>query len=276
MILVTAAILTVQPSSMLQISYAQTRLDATSQNTILDIHNRERAAVGVPPVTWSDSVATGAQAWADYIVSLNLRWDLCGQDSSQCPFHASAQQNPNGNGENIAWGDPTNVAPLAESWVKEKSNYVPGSPIEPSFGLPDRVYGHYTAMVWSTTTQIGCGIAQQTFPAYTLGLLVCRYSPAGNQFGVVPYGQGATAPATNATAPAAVGEEQNTLCQNLVSSLCHDDQGAAAVAEEAPPAEAPPAEAPPAEAPPAEAPPPEAPPAEAPPAEAPPAEAPPP
>ena len=244
-----AAILTVQ-SPVLQLSHAQTQLDATSQNIILDIHNRERAAVGVPPVTWSDSLATGAQAWADYIVSLNLRWDLCGQDSSQCPFHVSAQQNPNGNGENIAWSSDPSVALLAESWVKEKSNYVPGSPIEPSFGLPDRVYGHYTAMVWSNTTQIGCGIAQQTINAHIWSILVCRYSPGGNWIGVVPYVQGAaTAPATNATTTAAVGEEQNTPCQNLVSSLCHDDQGAAAVAEEeaaqAPPAEAPPAEAPP-------------------------------
>jgi len=225
-LLVTAAILTVQSSSMLQHSYAQSRLDATSQNAILDIHNRERVAVGVPPVTWSDSLATDAQAWADYIVSLNLRWDLCGQDSSQCPFHVSAQQNPNGNGESIAWSSDPSVAALAESWAKEKSNYVPGTPIEQSFGYPNNVYGHYTAMVWSTTTQIGCGIAQQTINAHIWNILVCRYSPGGNWIGVVPYGQGAaTAPATNAPPPA-VGEDQNTLCQNLVSSLCHDEQGA--------------------------------------------------
>ena len=186
-------------------------------------------------VTWSDSLATDAQAWADYIVSLNLRWDLCGQDSSQCPFHSSAEQNPNGNGENIAWGGDPSGASLAESWVKEKSNYVPGSPIEPSLGLPDRVYGHYTAIVWSNTTQIGCGIAQQTFPAYTLYILVCRYSPGGNVGGQPAYpvrappapATNATAPATNATTTATVGEEQNTLCQILGSSLCHDDQGAA-------------------------------------------------
>src|SRR5215210_5778740 len=236
-ILVTAAILTVQSSSssMLQISYAQTRqIDATSQNTILDIHNRERAAVGVPPVTWSDSLATDAQAWADYIVSLNLRWDLCGQDSSQCPPHVPAQQNPNGNGESIAWSSDPSVAALAESWAKEKSNYVPGTPIEQSFGYPNNVYGHYTAMVWSNTTQIGCGMAQQTINAHIWSILVCRYAPGGNWIGVVPYGQGApppaatnaTAPATNATTTAAVGEEQNALCQILVSSLCHDDQGA--------------------------------------------------
>jgi pathogenesis-related protein 1 len=247
MILVTAAILTVQSSSMLQISYAQSRLDATSQNTILDIHNRERAAVGVPPVTWSDSLATDAQAWADYIVSLNLRWDLCGvnNDFSQCPPHVPAQQNPNGNGENMAWGDPNNVASLTQSWANEKSNYVPGTPIDSSLTGPNgRVYGHYTAMVWSNTTQIGCGMAQQTFPAYTLGLLVCRYSPGGNWMGVVPYGQSA------ATA-AAVAEETPPADQAVV-----EEEAAQAPPAEAPPAEAPPAEAPPAEAPPAEAPPP--------------------
>ena len=33
-------------------------------DTILGIHNRERVAVGVPPLTWSDSLAASAQNWA--------------------------------------------------------------------------------------------------------------------------------------------------------------------------------------------------------------------
>jgi hypothetical protein len=60
-----------------------------------------------------------------------------------------------------------------------------------------RIYGHYTQIVWSTSTQIGCGIATDANQDY----LVCRYLQAGNYPGQVPYGQGA----------AAVGEEENTL-----------------------------------------------------------------
>src|SRR5215210_2148869 len=70
-ILVTTAILTVQSSSMLQPSYAQLSVD--DPNIILNMHNQERANVQVQTLTWSDSLATEAQNWANYIASLNLR-----------------------------------------------------------------------------------------------------------------------------------------------------------------------------------------------------------
>jgi Cysteine-rich secretory protein family len=206
-ILVTSAILTVQ-SSMLQPSYAQTRtqLDATAQNTILTMHNQERTAVRVPQVTWSDSLATDAQNWANYIVSLNLRWDICYdqvQDPRglQCPPHVPRAQ-ANGQGENLAWGYNTPLATHVQGWANEKRNYVPGTPIAQDLGYPNW-YGHYTQMVWQSTTQIGCGIAKQTIGANTWDVLVCRYSPGGNWTGELPY---------NPQPPAAaMGEEQNTL-----------------------------------------------------------------
>jgi hypothetical protein len=36
--------------------------------------------------------------------------------------------------------------------------------------------GHYTQIVWPTTTRVGCAIASTSRTDY----LVCRYSPAGN------------------------------------------------------------------------------------------------
>ena len=66
MILVVAAIVTV-PSSVLQVSYAQTNQDLA--NEILAVHNRERTLVGVSPLTWNDNLAAGAQTWA----SISLR-----------------------------------------------------------------------------------------------------------------------------------------------------------------------------------------------------------
>ncbi|MFL6481864.1 MAG: CAP domain-containing protein, partial [Nitrososphaera sp.] len=210
-ILVTAAILTVQ-SSMLQISYAQTRLDATSQNTILTMHNDARRAVNVPPATWSESLARDAQAWADYIASLNLDLQRCyNGDRTQCPPHATWQQR-NSQGENLAWGTrgAFPVARHVQGWLDEAPNCPPGCmiPADGSLGVYPRVYGHYTQIVWNTATQIGCGMASDATQDY----LVCRYLQAGNYPNQAPYGQGA----------AAVGEEQNTL----------GDQGAAAVGEE--------------------------------------------
>src|SRR4051794_29733180 len=42
------------------------------ENTILNIHNQERAQVQVPALTWSNNLASDAQQYADYLVSLGL------------------------------------------------------------------------------------------------------------------------------------------------------------------------------------------------------------
>jgi len=40
-------------------------------NTILEMVNRERAAVQVPPLVWSNTLAADAQAWADHLATIN-------------------------------------------------------------------------------------------------------------------------------------------------------------------------------------------------------------
>jgi len=189
-ILVTAAILTAQ-SSMLQPSYAQ--LDAASQTAILDLHNRERTAVTatppIPQVTWSASLATDAQNWAQYLASLGLR-PYRPPDLGQIPPHSDWRTNGN-QGENLAWGARGAFTPatLAQGWADEKSNCFPGCTIPADGSLqqsptpPYRVFGHYTQMVWRATTQIGCGLASDANQDY----LVCRYSPSGNYRGQAAY-----------------------------------------------------------------------------------------
>ena len=43
-----------------------TGVDAKS---ILAVHNRERAAVGVPPLVWSDKITADAKVWADTLAA---------------------------------------------------------------------------------------------------------------------------------------------------------------------------------------------------------------
>jgi uncharacterized protein YkwD len=60
MTLVMAALLTVSWSA-LQRSQAQTNTGL--ENTALNMHNQERAAVEFPLLTWSNSLAADAQSW---------------------------------------------------------------------------------------------------------------------------------------------------------------------------------------------------------------------
>ncbi len=86
---------------------------------ILTLHNQERAAVGVPPLTWSDTLAAHAQPWADNVYATG--------DSS----HSSGGADFGFYGENMAWGGgPSYATPswLAQTWANEKSKYVPGHP----------------------------------------------------------------------------------------------------------------------------------------------------
>lgn len=40
-------------------------------NIILGIHNRESAVVGVPPLSWSNTLAVNAQTWAQHMATIN-------------------------------------------------------------------------------------------------------------------------------------------------------------------------------------------------------------
>lgn len=54
-------------SSGLHPSYAQSNQDL--ENKILDVHNKERTAVVVALLTWSNSLADSAQIWANQMAT---------------------------------------------------------------------------------------------------------------------------------------------------------------------------------------------------------------
>lgn len=141
---------------------------------ILSAHNTARASVGVPALTYSDTLATSAQAWADHL-----------KTTRNCDMEHSS-----GNvGENLYWagawsnGPTQKIAPrhVVDSWVKEKFNY----DYKSNSCAPGKVCGHYTQVIWKNTQQVGCGMAICTNPKNQVW--VCQYSPAGNHIGQKPY-----------------------------------------------------------------------------------------
>jgi uncharacterized protein YkwD len=139
-------------------------------NSILVVHNSERSDVKVPPLVWSDELAAEAKTWAEHLAATG---EL---------VHSSYEER-HGEGENFAWMSPpayTGWASLVQmSWVAEKDYYQGKSATPPATGTTT----HYTQMVWNTTKAVGCGTAS----GGGKGILVCRYSPAGNIDGQRPY-----------------------------------------------------------------------------------------
>jgi len=132
---------------------------------ILAAHNAERARVGMPPLVWDPELGNGAAAYAQQMAFTGT-------------FQHSNRQARRGIGENLWMGShgAFSVEAMVGGWTSEKRYFVPGVfPNNSSSGNWEDV-GHYTQMIWPTTSRIGCAIASTPRVDY----LVCRYATAGN------------------------------------------------------------------------------------------------
>lgn len=142
------------------------KLDPNSAK-ILDLHNKARAEVGSPPLQWDFGLAKDAKSFAQHL-------------ASGVPYAHAARAGRENARENLSMGrlGETPVQMMG-SWLNEKDNFVPSIfPNVSKTGDWSKV-GHYSQMVWATTTRVGCGTATGAQWEY----LVCRYSPPGNQDG---------------------------------------------------------------------------------------------
>lgn len=137
---------------------------------LLAAHNAERARFGAPPLIWSESLEAEARDWAATLIAER---------------RFAHDPRPHGHGENLwtGWGDRTwTPEEMVGDWIAEKSDYRSGVfPNVSRAGDWTRV-GHYTQLIWSRTTHIGCAVETRGAQA----LLACRYSPPGNVDGLRP------------------------------------------------------------------------------------------
>jgi Cysteine-rich secretory protein family len=179
-------------------------VSGANQQSVLDIHNRERTAVGVPALVWSESLASDALSYLDKMVAENqgVVWDTPGgveliRHDPALPSTTPPQ------GENLASfsrassPDPPKAPSLERlvgGWVAEKSN-IPSGFTGASYVIKPDI-GHYTQMVWKNTKEVGCAAA--IVRGMTIGnpggeipavssYLICRYSPPGNYINQLPY-----------------------------------------------------------------------------------------
>ncbi len=134
-------------------------------------HNQVRAAHGVPPLVWDPSLAATAQAWAEQCIDNDAPIGLIDHNPNRSDGHPAYV------GENVygSSGGASGTDAVA-LWVSEEADY------DYDTNSCSGVCGHYTQVVWATTTAVGCGI--HDCPGLTYGsTVVCDYMPGGNTGG---------------------------------------------------------------------------------------------
>lgn len=136
-----------------------------------DAHNAVRATVGVPPLTWDPALAEVARAWVIQCVDQAVPIGLVDHNPGRSDNY------PGYVGENIyGSGGQASGTAAVQLWAAEESSYDYAS------NSCSGVCGHYTQIVWRTTTKVGCAL--HTCPGLQYGsTVVCNYSPGGNTGG---------------------------------------------------------------------------------------------
>jgi uncharacterized protein YkwD len=138
---------------------------------LLQAHNAERRRVGSPPLAWSDELEAEARVWVQALIA-------SGRFAHDPSMH--------GHGENLwmGWGD-RDFTPedMVGDWIAKKAQYRPGLFPDVSRTGNWVDVGHYTQVVWSGTTHVGCAVAARD----DRSVLACRYAPPGNIDGQRPF-----------------------------------------------------------------------------------------
>jgi len=138
---------------------------------IVDAHNAWRQRAGRATLHWAADLATRAQARAAYLAAHGcviehgpLPWDIGENLFYVGPWQSAGRENAL---------RVVTATYIVDGWGKESADY---SAVDDRCAW-GRQCGHYTQMVWPTTTEVGCG----TSVCPTLGQVwVCNYRPAGN------------------------------------------------------------------------------------------------
>jgi uncharacterized protein YkwD len=162
----------IAPPTITNLSETNTNL-TVFQNAILARHNYYRSKHGVPLLTLDTQLNNEAQQWANTLAS------------TQQFKHSGVV----GQGENLYLSATTaNTLPdittqannAVDSWYNEIGQYNYSNP-----GFSSTT-GHFTQVMWKSTTNLGCGIASGKYQGYNGRYVVCRYTPPGNYTGQFP------------------------------------------------------------------------------------------
>ena len=142
------------------------------QQVMLDRHNTARAKTKAVPLNWDANLANDAKIYADQMAR-----------TGRFAHDPQTGKNPR-QGENLWMGtkEAYSYTRMVNGWIDEDRFFKPGFfPDNSNTGNWGDV-GHYTQVIWPTTTHVGCAVASNKQDDF----LVCRYSPGGNIVGRDP------------------------------------------------------------------------------------------
>eukprot|EP01064_Diplonema_japonicum_P027625 TRINITY_DN401_c6_g1_i3.p1 TRINITY_DN401_c6_g1~~TRINITY_DN401_c6_g1_i3.p1 ORF type:complete len:2382 (+),score=700.28 TRINITY_DN401_c6_g1_i3:234-7379(+) len=136
-------------------------ITAADKATILDEHNKLRAAYGACPIEWDDTLATAAAA--------DRKLDMC---TTGTPV----------NGENFlehlfAFGKPITVFDIVEQWTMKSTTY---DTLTTPLTTENKEVREFTQIVWKSSRRVGCAICSHTLDFGIFSYTLCRYEEVGN------------------------------------------------------------------------------------------------
>ncbi len=170
-------------------------------------HNQWRSKTGVPDLTWSNELAASSQQWADQMAQNGCRMQHSTTTHGENIYYAGPAQRSDG----TSAPQKITAQKVVDAWGNEVQYYDYAS------NTCHSVCGHYTQVVWKSTTEVGCGMATCNNKAQ---IWICQYNPRGNMVGQRPYEKEGTQKATPASIPAVTETVPSTsLAKKNNSSL---------------------------------------------------------
>lgn len=158
-------------------SAGDVRLTSREIQQLIDAHNSRRRSVGATNMElmkWNAKLASLAQQWSERCVDEYGNVPL---DSHDVEFGVLGQNN---------WiGDQVDIPAVVDDWFSEIHDYDHAR----NRCSSGKSCSDYTQLVWSSTTDVGCGVSRCASLAGLTNavFVVCYYGPPGNVIGQKPF-----------------------------------------------------------------------------------------